>query len=89
LGQIFKRLKISLLVWMTLVAIQRPVYAGSAAYRVSENGHYLLGPEGEPFFWQGDTEWESFYLLTAEDAKHLLRERRAQGLPSCGAGCAA
>jgi hypothetical protein len=61
--------------------------ATEAMYRVSDNGHYLLAPNGEPFFWQGDTEWELFYLLTAQDAKDLLKARRAQGFTVIQAMC--
>ena len=53
--------------------------AATTALNISENGHYFLDRNGNPFFWQGDTEWELFRYLTARDAGALLTERRKQG----------
>ena len=47
--------------------------------KISENGHYFLDRNNHPFLWQGDTEWELFRYLSAEDAKALLIERKKQG----------
>lgn len=47
--------------------------------KVSDNGHYFLDSNNMPFLWQGDTEWELFRYLTAEEAKALLTERKKQG----------
>ena len=76
-----------MLAGIILIAIQKPLNAGNAIYRVSDNGHYLVEPGGEPFFWQGDTQWELFYLLTVQDAKDLLRARKAQGFTVVQAMC--
>jgi hypothetical protein len=46
--------------------------------KISDNGHYFLDKKGKPFFWQGDTEWELFRYLTADDARALLIERKKQ-----------
>lgn len=62
--------------------------AANAIYQISENGHHLVNSTtGEPFFWQGDTEWELLYLLSAEDAKALLHARRLQGFTVVQAMC--
>ena len=52
---------------------------GGSAIRINENGRYFIDGNGDPFFWQGDTEWELFHLFSAEDAGALLQERRNQG----------
>jgi len=76
---VFRRLKVPILGGVILTTFLRPMRAGNIAYRVSDNGHYLVEPRGQPFFWQGDTEWELFYLLTVEEAKELLQARKEQG----------
>jgi hypothetical protein len=72
-NSVFGRRKLAIILAMLVATMQRPVRAASARYRVSDNGHYLVEPGGEPFYWQGDTEWELFYLLTEQDAKDLLQ----------------
>ncbi len=52
---------------------------GPAAIKISENRRYFVDANGKPFFWQGDTEWELFHLLSIADAKALLLERHKQG----------
>jgi hypothetical protein len=73
-----------------MLALILPAMAARAVnpmYQVSENGHHLVSATGEPFFWQGDTEWELLYLLAAEDAKALLHARRMQGFTVIQAMC--
>jgi hypothetical protein len=53
--------------------------AGGPAIQVSPNGHYFVGADGRPFFWQGDTEWELFHLYSEADAAGLLRLRHEEG----------
>jgi hypothetical protein len=54
--------------------------AGStAAIRVSTDGRYLVIGNGQPFLWQGITEWELFRLFSVSDAKELMLKRRSQG----------
>ena len=85
---LFGQLKVRMLAAVILTVIQHPsAGATNAMYRVSDNGHYLLGPNGQPFFWQGDSEWELFYLLTVQDAKDLLQARKAQGFTVIQAMC--
>jgi hypothetical protein len=80
----FQRLLVLAGVGMILTT---PIFAEQAAYRVSDNGHYLVGPGGKPFFWQGDTEWELLYALTVPEAKGLLTMRKAQGFTVIQAMC--
>lgn len=63
------------------------VSAANPDYQVSENGRYLLDPNGAPFFWQADTEWELLYALSTTDAQDLLRARKAQGFTVVQAMC--
>ena len=37
--------------------------------RVSENRRFLMTESGAPFFWLGDTAWESFHRLSREEAE--------------------
>jgi len=50
-----------------------------SALRVSENGRYLIRPDGKPFFWLGDTAWLLFQMTTREDADLYLKTRARQG----------
>jgi hypothetical protein len=61
--------------------------ADNSMYRVSENGRYVVDNKGRPFFWQGDSEWELLYALSAQDAKKLLHARRVQGFTVVQAMC--
>ena len=49
------------------------------AMRVSGNGRHFVDRAGKPVFWLGDTEWELFRMFTREEARELLRIRKAQG----------
>jgi hypothetical protein len=59
----------------------RPIAATKVPYpaRVSENGHFLLDQQGEPFFYLGDTAWELFHRLNREEAVRYLRNRAGKG----------
>jgi hypothetical protein len=46
--------------------------------RVSDNHHYLIDQNGEPFFYLGDTAWELFHRLSREEADLYLRNRAAK-----------
>jgi hypothetical protein len=50
-----------------------------AQLQVSSNGRYLVGPDGKPFFWLGDTAWELFHRLNREDAVYYLKDRASKG----------
>ena len=41
--------------------------------------HHLATPDGQPYFWLGDTAWELFHRLDRNEATHYLQSRAAQG----------
>jgi len=47
--------------------------------RVSPDKRHLAFPNGDPFFWLGDTAWELFHRLTREDVELYLTTRTRQG----------
>ena len=49
------------------------------ALQVSNNGRFLQSENGEPFFYLGDTAWELFHRLDAEEAGRYLENRAAKG----------
>jgi hypothetical protein len=51
----------------------------TAQLRVSDNKRFLQTPEGQPFFWLGDTAWELFHRLTREEADKYLQNRKDKG----------
>ncbi len=36
-------------------------------YRVAPDKRYLLGPDGKPFFWLGDTAWALWAMGNSSD----------------------
>lgn len=46
---------------------------------VYHNNHFLSTPDGEPFFWLGDTGWELFHRLNRDEATHYIKKRKQQG----------
>jgi hypothetical protein len=46
---------------------------------VSPDGHFLQQPDGEPFFWLGDTAWELFHRLNRGEADRYLQDRARKG----------
>ena len=52
-------------------------------------GRYLAWDTGEPFFYLGDTAWELFHRLHADELEHYFYRARGAGLhgePMRGAG---
>src|ERR1700742_3111831 len=47
--------------------------------QVSSDGHFLVQPNGQPFFWLADTAWNLFRALTIEEADLYFRDRAAKG----------
>jgi uncharacterized protein DUF4038/collagenase-like protein with putative collagen-binding domain len=47
--------------------------------RVSPDGHFLVQPDGAPFFWLGDTAWELFHRLDRDETDEYLRDRARKG----------
>ncbi|NHK29444.1 DUF4038 domain-containing protein [Parvularcula flava] len=62
---------------ITATGALMPVIA--ATLSVSDDGRYLVTPDGEPFFWLGDTAWELFHRLTHDEAIAYLDDRAARG----------
>lgn len=50
-----------------------------AQLTVSENGRYLVNPDGSPFFWLGDTAWALFQKLNRADVAFYFETRAQQG----------
>ena len=46
---------------------------------VSANGHYLVTPDGKPFFWLGDTAWELIHGTTLTEADYYMTTRQREG----------
>jgi len=69
----------SLLAAMASIPCMAGEGAGGMAIHVSGSGRYFVDGNGNPLFWQGDTEWELFHFFSAPDAEALLRKRRDQG----------
>jgi len=79
--------RVALLMMLACILPAMVARAENSMYRVSENGRYLVDNKGSPFFWQGDSEWELLYALSAQDAKELLHTRRVQGFTVVQAMC--
>lgn len=47
--------------------------------KVSSNKRYLIKPDGNPFFYLGDTAWELFHRLNREEADRYLKDRADKG----------
>jgi len=47
--------------------------------RVSADGRYFIGQDGEPFFWLGDTAWPLFARYSRQEAEAVLADRSAKG----------
>lgn len=46
---------------------------------VTSNGRFLQTPDGEPFYWNGDTGWELFHRLDRDEAGIYLKDRAEKG----------
>jgi hypothetical protein len=51
----------------------------NAQIKVSDNNRFLVKPDGQPFFWLGDTAWELFHHLNREEAEKYLKNRAEKG----------
>jgi len=47
--------------------------------RASADGHFLVQPDGRPFFWLSDTAWELFNRLNREETDLYLKDRAQKG----------
>lgn len=59
--------------------LPEPLSAQPGRLRVADGGRYLAYADGRPFFYLGDTAWELFHRLNAEEAELYLRNRAAKG----------
>jgi hypothetical protein len=47
--------------------------------KVSENKHYIVTENNEPFFWLGGTAWEMLHRLNKEEVMIYLKDRSSKG----------
>lgn len=52
---------------------------GQGRLQVAPNRRYLQYADGSPFLYLGDTAWELFHRLNAEEAERYLENRAAKG----------
>ena len=77
----------ALIVGLTLLILGMPQMMKAASpLRLSENGRYLIEPDGKPFFWLGDTAWLISQMTTREAVDLYLRTRALQGFTVIQAG---
>ena len=60
-------------------SLNREKKKGLPLLKVSENKHFLIKENGDPFFWLGDTGWLLFSKLNREEAKEYLNDRATKG----------
>ena len=66
--------------FLTLFAASRALAENPALpVKVSPNGRYFVGQDGQPIFWLGTTQWELFHGYTLEDARTILQKTRNHG----------
>ena len=53
--------------------------AGRGGLSVSADGRHLVGEDGKPFFWLGDTAWELLHRASADETELYLEDRRRKG----------
>lgn len=61
--------------WCAVAADTNPL----PRLKVSDNQRFLITPDGQPFFWLGDTAWELFHRLNREQAEQYLDNRAKLG----------
>jgi uncharacterized protein DUF4038/collagenase-like protein with putative collagen-binding domain len=65
----------------TGLSVSAPASAAANPYtlRASENGRFLVKPDGTPFFYLADTAWELFHRQNREDVDTYLTDRAEKG----------
>ena len=63
------------LLWQTSFAQTVP----TLPLKISDNGRYFVGQNGQPFLYQADTGWQIFSRLTLNEAREYLVTRKAHG----------
>ena len=68
---------------LSLIVMASPLIVNAAELlprlKVSQNQHFLMTADGEPFFYLGDTAWELFHRLDKAESKRYLKKRAEQG----------
>lgn len=64
---------------LAAVSVSGAPAASRMGLRVSRNGRFLVSRTGKPFFWQGDTAWGLFNLVSTRGAEEYLENRKAKG----------
>jgi len=70
-----KSFRTVLIIGLALFSGQALFAAPAKRLKVSENRHFLVFEDGQPFFYLGDTAWELFHRLNREDAERYLKNR--------------
>jgi len=71
-----KTILISLLVFSSLLSCKAQE---QATLKISNNQHYIVTQNNEPFFWLGGTAWEMLHRLNKEDTSLYLKDRASKG----------
>jgi hypothetical protein len=74
-----KILIISFLAVITACTAPEDKKSGLSSLKISENKHYIVDENKNPFFWLGDTGWLLFKKLNREDAERYLEDRKQKG----------
>lgn len=65
--------------YIMLALLNIVTVAAMAQIQVNGNHHFLQTKDGNPFFWQGDTDWELFHRLNRKETIEFLDIRSKQG----------
>ncbi len=63
------------ILFLAVLSCQVLSAAPAKRLKVSENRHFLVFEDGQPFFYLGDTAWELFHRLNREEAERYLKNR--------------
>ncbi|HKJ41952.1 MAG TPA: DUF4038 domain-containing protein, partial [Sunxiuqinia sp.] len=70
---------ISSVIFLFACTQQKSAHKSMPLLKVSDNGHYLMDSDGNPFFWLGDTGWLLFTKLNRDEVKQYLDNREQKG----------
>jgi len=75
-----KRAKFRIFLIIAIILLLFPISTSALeSLKVSQNGHYLETESGTPFFWIGDTGWQTIVDLTRENVDFYFDNRKAKG----------
>ena len=74
-------LKIFFIGLLSLIVSVNEAAQGKPAFplKVSQNGHYLVCNDGEPFYFCGDAQWVLLWYYTYDDAVKIIGDRVEKG----------